>query len=574
MSPFPSLSFTTTTSTNGAHGLVHRLLGARWVHGRHQTGLISWDDKRPQLIVDAEGHIQVIQSPICAGFDPEGRHMKHEIIARTRGHIPLSPPQKKWLGQFVPPLRAPQHPDGSYAKRTIARLKSRKAKLDHLEALRHAPRRAGIPPPIIVWKPAMVVESRVEREQREREERQGAVREAERQQAAQARKASVDHLTALRHAPRPAGIPPPIIKAHVAKPDMDFSCVGMARGPPRLRNLAPLPSDIYLEISHHVDRPTLAAFNRASTETRDATRPTLYRHIEVLDTACLLVRTLGNNSTLSAMVRSLRFTATRCAWPTVVGPEWNQALIAMIHLKNLSVEQHVHMDSSIIHLICFRLNSFSAGGALAKAWDTFLRAQLEVKSLVILGWPILLAGDVPTTFAHLEHVSATTHQATSFLAIYPLKSVRLLVPFVIPSPIPPHTLERFARLPATVVKLHMISSQFLLVNAAGPWLLALEELILDEGEAHWNYRLAEVKSLALELKAVNVPRLSSLRLVSRDLMYSSRRDLVAAAIRERCDLMTLRTFTLCSMLGCTQWCNWGAEEETAERVVDCELDTD
>ncbi|KAJ7292247.1 hypothetical protein C8J57DRAFT_1274908, partial [Mycena rebaudengoi] len=32
-----------------------------------------------------------------------GKRMKQEIIARTRGRIPLSPPQKKWLGRFVPP---------------------------------------------------------------------------------------------------------------------------------------------------------------------------------------------------------------------------------------------------------------------------------------------------------------------------------------------------------------------------------------------------------------------------------------------------------------------------------------
>ncbi|KAJ7279179.1 hypothetical protein C8J57DRAFT_1502997 [Mycena rebaudengoi] len=303
----------------------------------------------------------------------------------------------------------------------------------------------------------------------------------------------------------------------------------MGRGPPRLRNLAPLPSDIYLEISQHMDRATLAVFNRASTETRDATRPSLYRHIEVLDTAPLLVRTLGNNFTLSAMVRSLRFSPALRAYPNVAGAEWNQALIAMIHLQHLGVETYVHMDRRIIHLIRFRLTSCSAGYALSQGWNMFLHAQVNLKSLTIYGYSLLLAGELPTTFTHLKHVSATTHQATSFLAIYPLKSVRFLVHLVSPVPLATRTLERFSRLPATVVKLRLLCSHFVPVDAAGPWLLALEELTLDEGEGNWDQRLAGVNSMALQLKVGNVPRLSSLR--AGMVLFFDRRGLKSFGVR-------------------------------------------
>ncbi|KAJ7250005.1 hypothetical protein C8J57DRAFT_1356225 [Mycena rebaudengoi] len=140
-----------------------------------------------------------------------GKRMKQEIIARTRGRIPLSPPQKKWLGRFVPPPRPRQHPDGSYAKRLIARLQARKAKLDHLAAMRHAPRLAGVPPPIIVRSATAALDTHATREKMRREEEEGARLEAERQVAARARQVNLDHLAALRHAPRPAGVPPPII---------------------------------------------------------------------------------------------------------------------------------------------------------------------------------------------------------------------------------------------------------------------------------------------------------------------------------------------------------------------------
>ncbi|KAJ7227791.1 hypothetical protein C8J57DRAFT_1252319 [Mycena rebaudengoi] len=348
----------------------------------------------------------------------------------------------------------------------------------------------------------------------------------------------------------------------------------MARGPPRLRNLAPLPSDVYLEISHHVDRNTLTALNRASSTTHNATRTSLYRHIEVAATAPLLVSTLANNRALSEMVCSLTFPFVTRAVTNIVGSEWNEVLVAMIHLQHLAVQQYVHMDARIVSDIRFRLLSFSAGYALSRGWDTFVRAQLHIKTLTIYGFSLLLAGDLPTTFVNLEHVSATTHQASSFMGIYPLKSVRFLMHLVTPVPLATRMLERLARLPATVVKLRMICSHFITVDEVGPWLLALEELTLDEAEGNWNQRLAGLKGVALQLKKDNVPRLSSLRLVSRSMMFSGRRHIVASTMRNRSDLEALRTFTLCSRESCTKWHNWGAEGQTSEILTDCELGID
>ncbi|KAJ7233415.1 hypothetical protein C8J57DRAFT_1532340 [Mycena rebaudengoi] len=171
---------------------------------------------------------------------------------------------------------------------------------------------------------------------------------------------------------------------------------------PRLRNLAPLPSDVYLEISHHVDRNTLTALNRASSTTHNATRTSLYRHIEVAATAPLLVSTLANNRALSEMVCSLTFPFVTRAVTNIVGSEWNEVLVAMIHLQHLAVQQYVHMDARIVSDIRFRLLSFSAGYALSRGWDTFVRAQLHIKTLTIYGFSLLLAGDLPTTFVNLE----------------------------------------------------------------------------------------------------------------------------------------------------------------------------
>ncbi|KAJ7276582.1 hypothetical protein C8J57DRAFT_1583683 [Mycena rebaudengoi] len=131
------------------------------------------------------------------GFDPKGKRIKQEILARARGHIPLSPTQKKWLGRFIPPPSAPRHPDGSYAMRQIAMLNARKASLQHLSALRNAPRRAGVPPPII-FREGPVVESRAQQEKREREEREEAAQEAEQQERLRVRDAWVAALVRAR----------------------------------------------------------------------------------------------------------------------------------------------------------------------------------------------------------------------------------------------------------------------------------------------------------------------------------------------------------------------------------------
>ncbi|KAJ7257696.1 hypothetical protein C8J57DRAFT_1516588 [Mycena rebaudengoi] len=334
----------------------------------------------------------------------------------------------------------------------------------------------------------------------------------------------------------------------------------MARGPPRLRNLAPLPSDVYLEISHHVDRNTLTALNRASSTTHNATRTSLYRHIEVAATAPLLVSTLANNRALSEMVCSLTFPFVTRAVTNIVGSEWNEVLVAMIHLQHLAVQQYVHMDARIVSDIRFQLLSFSAGYALSRGWDTFVRAQLHIKTLTI--------------YASHYYWRATSPPPFSFMGIYPLKSVRFLMHLVTPVPLATRTLERLARLPATVVKLRMICSHFITVDEAGPWLLALEELTLDEAEGNWNQRLAGLKGVALQLKKDNVPRLSSLRLVSRSMMFSGRRHIVASTMRNRSDLEALRTFTLCSRESCTKWHNWGAEGQTSEILTDCELGID
>ncbi|KAJ7237862.1 hypothetical protein C8J57DRAFT_117424 [Mycena rebaudengoi] len=133
-----------------------------------------------------------------SSFDPAGKRMKQEIMGRTRRHIALSPTQTKWLGQFTPPPQTPRHPDGSYAKRIIARLKARKAAVEHLVALRNAPRRPGVPPPIIFGE-ASAVESRAQREERQHEQQEEAEREAARRELRRIRDERVAALIRARY---------------------------------------------------------------------------------------------------------------------------------------------------------------------------------------------------------------------------------------------------------------------------------------------------------------------------------------------------------------------------------------
>ncbi|KAJ7278726.1 hypothetical protein C8J57DRAFT_1221562 [Mycena rebaudengoi] len=132
----------------------------------------------------------------------------------------------------------------------------------------------------------------------------------------------------------------------------------MAWGPPHLRSLVPLPSDIYLEISHYVDRNTLTALNRALSTTRDTTHTSLYCDIELAATAPLLVNTLANNRALFEMVCLLTFTFVTQAVTNNVGLEWNEVLVAMIHLKYLAIQQCPH---GCLHLPKARLEIFPFG---------------------------------------------------------------------------------------------------------------------------------------------------------------------------------------------------------------------
>ncbi|KAJ7199341.1 hypothetical protein C8J57DRAFT_1415798 [Mycena rebaudengoi] len=134
-----------------------------------------------------------------SSFDPAGKtHEAGCIMGRTRRHIALSPTQTKWLGQFTPPPQTPRHPDGSYAKRIIARLKARKAAVEHLVALRNAPRRPGVPPPIIFGE-ASAVESRAQREERQHEQQEEAEREAARRELRRIRDERVAALIRARY---------------------------------------------------------------------------------------------------------------------------------------------------------------------------------------------------------------------------------------------------------------------------------------------------------------------------------------------------------------------------------------
>ncbi|KAJ7199340.1 hypothetical protein C8J57DRAFT_1545104 [Mycena rebaudengoi] len=282
----------------------------------------------------------------------------------------------------------------------------------------------------------------------------------------------------------------------------------MPRGPPRQRNLPPIAPHVYSEIAQHInDSRTLAALNSTSSGIYMATRFYLYRSIHVVNTGHLLIRTLAGNPALPLMVRSLQFTGVARAFVKIVGADWIKVLVAMENLKHLRVQQHVHFDERIIPIIRFRLNSFVAGTS------TFNPSPRTASSTFLAGTP-------PPNWVNLEHVTAFASHLASFLEVYPLTSVRFCTYRVHGTVgLPLHTLERFARLPATVVKMRAMCTQFSLLEAAGPWLLLLQELVVDEGDGDWNKHLAGIKSIASQLKAERLPVLSSLTFATVSMMF-------------------------------------------------------
>ncbi|KAJ7252689.1 hypothetical protein C8J57DRAFT_1722865 [Mycena rebaudengoi] len=116
-----------------------------------------------------------------SSFDPAGKRMKQEIMGRTRRHIALSPTQTKWLGQFTPPPQTPRHPDGSYAKRKIARLKARRppSSIWSLCEMRQGGQECR---PLLFLGRRRQWKSRAQREERQHEQQEEAEREAARRE--------------------------------------------------------------------------------------------------------------------------------------------------------------------------------------------------------------------------------------------------------------------------------------------------------------------------------------------------------------------------------------------------------
>ncbi|KAJ7198692.1 hypothetical protein C8J57DRAFT_1262248 [Mycena rebaudengoi] len=497
-----------------------------------------------------------------AGIDPEGKRMKQNtgILARAGCNIPLSPKQQKWLGQFVPPPRAPRHPDGSFAMRKKKELTARKARVDALIAARNTPSRG--PPPIIfrevttVVRP--VVETVEERKKKERDER----KVLERKQAASARAASVALIEARFAARRQPA--PQLFKIDLCESPSSSTMHHPA-------DLLPVPEDIFTEICAYADLDTRITLSLVCSATRKATRAGLYRHISVVSTGHLLVRTLAANRDLPPMVHSLEFGGAVRVYTRINSEEWHEVLEAMVHLKHLRVEQHVNVDAHTIDRIKFQLTSFTAGYAISRGWDKLVRSQLQIKTLVLYGWSTFLAGTPPAGFSSLQHVTASAATLATFMQHYRLTSVRLLMPRVGPDHEVPRELKaRYSMLPAGIVKLRLLCTQFLALGGVGSWLQALQELTLEEADGSWKHHTGTLQRVALALTVETVPALSSLRLIALSTIYAGRREMIGAAMHERCDLCDLKTLLLCTLDdGCTRWSYWGGEGESIEVIDHC-----
>ncbi|KAJ6499773.1 hypothetical protein DFH09DRAFT_1102938 [Mycena vulgaris] len=351
------------------------------------------------------------------------------------------------------------------------------------------------------------------------------------------------------------------------------------------RNLLPMargsiPPDVCREIALLSTPQTVASLSLLGRVCAILLRPLLYRQITVGDHADRLVQTLSTHTCTAALVESLVFEDSFCAY--IHDADWQRAVAALVSLRNLTITHYVPLSWNALPLIRFRLRSFTSLGLVVGAWAQFLHLQPELEE-IILHSDLLAAPPGRAALPVLRRLSARPDELSKFALLHPLESMVFWVgaPWGVRG-LKTHDLIRFGDSLCQLRMLRMLrvnSSQLYILFCDVPqMLITLEHLAIDEDTAWSRNATAEQRLLiraASAIDGMHAPILKSLTMVciARPRVRANRTDRAicidradafSVAMRGKCTAPRLCTFHFCAADTCRTWRQWGTDGETIE----------
>ncbi|KAJ7231986.1 hypothetical protein C8J57DRAFT_1384387 [Mycena rebaudengoi] len=191
-----------------------------------------------------------------------------------------------------------------------------------------------------------------------------------------------------------------------------------------------LSDDILGEVAQFLDdRRTQCSLALASKSLSRIICPILYIHITVRvgTPGNLLAHTLSNQPEIALMVQSLEFESAADDSNTS-GPQWDEALAAMLNLKRLSITRGVDFGPSTTARIRFRLTSFTCLDRVVTAGIIqMLEHQDEVDTVVLAAGFEEQNIELKSSFLpRLRRLSAPPAAVARFAPGRPLEDIHML----------------------------------------------------------------------------------------------------------------------------------------------------
>ncbi|KAJ7232566.1 hypothetical protein C8J57DRAFT_1533041 [Mycena rebaudengoi] len=238
-----------------------------------------------------------------------------------------------------------------------------------------------------------------------------------------------------------------------------------------------IPLDIVGEIASYAPRPTLLRLFLVSHASRLMVRRFLYQHIVVRNQKHrALVRTLSSDGVLPPLVRTLEFQWTEYCG-RVWGPAWDDVLIGMTNLKELTIADHVQLSNTARQGITFSLIHFSTSAAILGNWSLLLQNQPTIELLEVA---VTLAGPTPV-LPNLKRAILTPSVAAKLLEVNTISDIIFYPTFLHNvRTISQGDLRLFARAQPGLVTLRLRCKQFLNLLSAPNIFAQLKHLVLDD----------------------------------------------------------------------------------------------
>ncbi|KAJ6487348.1 hypothetical protein DFH09DRAFT_1105921 [Mycena vulgaris] len=428
---------------------------------------------------------------------------------------------QRWINSYISPQESTTTPKISYYERKRAELVERKSRVTALMQLRARALKASAKS----WPRYRDIATREHNahaaKEAQRRERIRLVAEAETaREMRSAADARVATLMALR-----GSIPRRLVP------------ICMTRGS--------MPPDVCREIALLSTPETVASLSLLGRVCAVLLRPLLYRQITVGDRANRLVQTLATHDCTAALVESLVFEDSVCAY--IHDSDWDRVLAALVNLRHLTITHHVPLSWNSLPSIRFRLRSFTSVGRVVGAWAQFLHLQPELQE-IILHSDLLAAPPGRTALPVLRRLSARPDELSKFALMHPLESMV----FWVGAPwegrgLKTRDLVRFGDSTCQLRMLRVNSSQlYILFRNVPQMLITLEHLVIDEDTAWSRNSTAAAQEQRLLMRAASVI------------------DVIHAPILK--SLTMLGTFHFCASDTCRTWRQWGAHGETIEDI--------